>query len=120
MYTGGNLTIMVSDFERAIGFYTDTLGLKLRARYGSDWAEVELPGLTIGLHPAGAHGPASVKTEGLSVGIAVDSLEEVMTALQARGVAFAPPGIIDGGVERLAYFHDPDQTPLYLFEMKQS
>jgi hypothetical protein len=32
-------------------------------------------------------------------------------------VRFAPPGIIDAGAERLANLHDPDQTPLYLYEM---
>ena len=117
MFTGGNVTLMVADFDRAVSFYTGTLGLTLKVRYGNDWAEVEAPGLTIGLHPAGDHGPAGIQARGLSIGLAVTGIEQVMAELQAKGVQFAPPGLIDTGVERLANFHDPDQTPLYLFEM---
>ncbi len=55
MIQEGNVTVMVSDLERAIRFYTEALGLKLKWRWG-DYAEVEAPGVTIGLHPAGTHG----------------------------------------------------------------
>jgi hypothetical protein len=44
-------------------------------------------------------------------------IDQVVADLEAKGVRFAPPGIIDMGVERLANFNDPDQTPLYLYEM---
>ncbi|MBV9579369.1 MAG: VOC family protein [Chloroflexi bacterium] len=117
MYTSGNVTLMVSDFNRAVSFYTDTLGLTLKARYGDDWAEVELPGITIGLHPTGNRGPSAIHAEGVSVGLGVTDIQQAVADLQARGVSFAPPGIIDTGAEKLANFHDPDQTPLYLYEM---
>jgi catechol 2,3-dioxygenase-like lactoylglutathione lyase family enzyme len=117
MYTAGNVTLMVSDFNRAISFYTDTLGLTLKTRHGQDWAEVEAPGLTIGLHPTGERGPSMIQANGLSIGLGVQGIEQVMADLQAKGVRFTPPGIIDTGAERLANFHDPDQTPLYLYEM---
>jgi catechol 2,3-dioxygenase-like lactoylglutathione lyase family enzyme len=119
MFTAGNVTLMVADFNRAIGFYTHTLGLTLKARYGDEWAEVEAPGLTIGLHPRGEHGPSTIHASGLSIGLGVTGIEQVMSELQAKGVRFAPPGIIDTGAERLANFNDPDQTPLYLYEMAQ-
>ena len=35
MIQPANVTLMVSDFERAITFYRDTLGLELGARYGA-------------------------------------------------------------------------------------
>jgi catechol 2,3-dioxygenase-like lactoylglutathione lyase family enzyme len=117
MYTSANVTLMVSDFNRAISFYTDTLGLGLKARYGDDWAEVEAPGLTIGLHPTGERGPSAIQAVGVSIGLGVNGIEQVMADLAAKGVRFAPPGIIDTGVERLANFSDPDQMPLYLYEM---
>jgi catechol 2,3-dioxygenase-like lactoylglutathione lyase family enzyme len=117
MYTSANVTLMVADFNRAVGFYTDTLGLRLKVRYGDDWAEVEAPGLTIGLHPAGARGPSAIQAVGVSIGLGVNGIEQVVADLEARGIKFAPPGIIDTGVERLANFQDPDQTPLYLYEM---
>ena len=117
MYTSANVTLMVSDFNRAVSFYTDTLALKLKVRHGDDWAEVEAPGLTIGLHPTGERGPSAIQAVGVSIGLGVTGIEQVMADFEAKGVRFAPPGIIDTGVERLANFHDPDQTPLYLYEM---
>lgn len=33
--------VFVQDFDRAVRFYTETLGLKLLTRYGNDWAEVQ-------------------------------------------------------------------------------
>jgi len=117
MYEGGNVTLMVSDFNRAVSFYTDTLGLTLKARYGDDWAEVQAPGLTIGLHPTGSRGPATIQATGISIGLGVTGIEQAMAELEAKGVHFAPPGLINTGVERLANFQDPDQTPLYLFEL---
>jgi catechol 2,3-dioxygenase-like lactoylglutathione lyase family enzyme len=55
----------------------------------------------------------------VSIGLGVSGIEQVMSDLEARGVRFAPPGLIETGVERLANFRDPDQTPLYLFELAQ-
>lgn len=42
---GSLMTIMVADMDRAVGFYTETLGLALRFRAGNDWAEVNSPGV---------------------------------------------------------------------------
>ena len=57
MFTAGNLTIMVSDFERSLRFYTEALGLALKFRAGNEWAEIQAPGVSIGLHPSGGHAP---------------------------------------------------------------
>jgi catechol 2,3-dioxygenase-like lactoylglutathione lyase family enzyme len=116
MYTGGILTIMVSDFDRAVRFYTETLGLTLKLRAGDGWAEVEAPGVQIGLHAAGPHGPQPGGAGGMSLGLQVDDLEQAMATLRERGVEFAPPTQGEGA--RFAFFHDPDQTPLYLWEAK--
>ena len=77
MYISGNVTVMVRDFEGAVRFYTDVLGMDLRMRGGMDWAEVGVPGLTIGLHhasfdlgPAGGHG---------SIGLQVDDIDAALT-----------------------------------------
>ena len=58
MIKGGNATIFVSDMDRAVRFYTESLGLKLQYRAGDHWAQVEAgDGLCIGLHPAGPDSP---------------------------------------------------------------
>ena len=119
MFTEANVTVPISDMNRAIQFYTKTLGLKLKFQMGNDWAEVEAPGLTIGLHPMmEMHGPKTGKSEALSIGFTVQKLETAMDALKKKGVSFAPK-LVEEGPVRLAFFTDPDGTPLYLCEVKE-
>ncbi len=117
MITGGNATVMVSDMDRAVDFYTRVLGLELRTRVGADWAEVEAPGLVIGLHPAG-HGPKPGTAGAISIGFDVDGpIERAMSTLAQRGVRFRGP-VVDNDPVKLAFFGDPDGNPLYLCEVK--
>jgi predicted enzyme related to lactoylglutathione lyase len=103
---------MASDFEKSLRFYTETLELKLKFRAGNDWAEIEAPGVAIGLHPAGGHAPTG-GGGGMSLGFQVPDIEAAMATLKARGVDF-PQGWRPSGGLRLADFADPDGTPLYL------
>jgi catechol 2,3-dioxygenase-like lactoylglutathione lyase family enzyme len=120
MINGGNVTVMVSDMETAVSFYTETLGLKLTYRAGNEWAEIDAgPGVTIGLHRAGQHGPAPGTPGSLSIGFNIEGrMEEAMETLRSKGVIFRGP-VIDNPNEgvRLAFFGDPDGTSLYLCEL---
>ena len=116
VFTGGNLTIMVSDMDRSVRFYTQTLGLPLKFRAGNEWAEVEAPDVAIGLHPAGGHAPTGAGG-GLSLGLQVSDMDSAIETLKSRGVTF-PQGWRDSGDLRLANFADPDGTQLYLFQSK--
>jgi len=111
-----NVTVMVSDMKAAIQFYTDTLGLKLKARYGDEFAQVEAPGIIIALHPKSSGLAGQSRTENLSIGFAVDSLEAEMNRLKGRGVRFSR--VTDDAQVRLAFFTDPDGNPLYLSQSK--
>ena len=113
MFSDANVTVMVSDLARAVTFYTETLGLTLKQQAGDGWAEIEAPGLTIGLHAATAHGAQPGQAGSLSIGLGVANLDRAMAALKAKGVQFAPHISEDGPV-RLAFFGDPDRNPLYL------
>jgi catechol 2,3-dioxygenase-like lactoylglutathione lyase family enzyme len=115
MFKSGNVTIMVSEMERAVRFYRDVLGLSLTFRAGDEWAQFTAPGLTIGLHPRGAAPPAGA-AGGVSLGFEVDHLATAMAALQAKGVHFDPEIKDDHGI-RIASFADPDGTPLYLAQL---
>jgi catechol 2,3-dioxygenase-like lactoylglutathione lyase family enzyme len=117
MLKAGNVTVLVSDLDRAINFYTQILGLKLDNRYENEWAEIIAPGLTIGLHPVMEHGPQPGKSESLSIGFTVDSLNEEMSILKSRGIIFSP-NIVEDGPVRIAFFTDPDKTPLYICEVQ--
>lgn len=120
MLQGITATIYVSDMDRAVDFYTQTLGLPLAARWGDEYAGIDIgKGLAIGLHPARtAHSPKPGSRGAIQVGFAVDEpLDEVVQKLQSRGVVFRGP-IIDDVQVRLAYFGDPDGNDLYLIEVK--
>jgi catechol 2,3-dioxygenase-like lactoylglutathione lyase family enzyme len=116
MYSESQVTLIVPDMEAAVRFYTTTLGLRLKARYGNEFAVVEAPGLTIGLHPQPtAHSP---QAQPISVGLGVESLEAAMTELSARGVSFIG-AIREDPPIRIAYFTGPGGTPLYLCEQSE-
>jgi catechol 2,3-dioxygenase-like lactoylglutathione lyase family enzyme len=115
------VTIYVSDLERAVDFYTKTLGLPLAGRWGNEYASLDLgKGGSIGLHPVQSpHSPKPGTSGAIQIGFAVDKpLDEVVRDLQARGVVFRGP-IIDDVQVQLAFFGDPDGNDLYLAEVKQ-
>ena len=116
MFDQCNVTLMVADMDRAVDFYTRALQLTLGPRFGNEWAQVEGPGLTIGLHPqrepAGAAGDGS-----MSIGFQVKDLNAAVAELRQRGVAIDEAAIRDGGVDRIVNFTDPDGTPLYLIQL---
>lgn len=114
MYTNGNLTLLVRDFDAAIHFYHEQLGLNLRVRYDNDWAEVEAPGLTIGLHAAEDTGEASSRA---SIGLQVADIEEAVASLRDRGVEF-PGDIEDNDHLRIIHLHDPEGNGVYLTQPK--
>ena len=116
MISQANVTVMVADMNRAIKFYTETLGLKLKAHYGDQFAQVEAPGVIIALHPASKGGPRPGNSESLSIGFAVDNLEKAMGELKAKGVPFSK--VTDDAQVRLAFFTDADGNPLYLSQSK--
>ena len=118
MMKEGNVTVMVANMNRSIQFYTEALGLKLKYRHGDDWAEVEAPGLTIGLHLAGKVGPQPGKSESLSIGFTVEKIDAAIGTLKKKGVTFSPHRVDEGPV-LLAFFSDPDGNPLYLCEVKE-
>jgi catechol 2,3-dioxygenase-like lactoylglutathione lyase family enzyme len=118
MFTSGNVTIYVTNMDRAVRFYTETLGLKLAYRFGDHWASVELgKGLTIGIHPTTEAAAPGERKGGPTIGLELEgTLDEAMKTLEARGVRF--DGIVnEGKAGKFAGFHDPDGNQLYLAEL---
>jgi catechol 2,3-dioxygenase-like lactoylglutathione lyase family enzyme len=110
-----NVTVIVSNMDKSIKFYTEILGLKLISRSdisGNDYAVIQAPGLTIGLNPI-QRGIQPGKCESLSIGFEIDNLENAMTELKTKGVVFLPKIVVEGPV-KLAFFTDLDKNPLYL------
>src|SRR5579872_6610897 len=97
MFSSGNVTVYVSNMDRAVRFYSETLGLKLAYRFGDHWASVELgKGLTIGLHPASSHSPAGRKGS-MAIGLEVSgSIHDAIKTLESKGVQFQGSVVNDG------------------------
>ena len=118
MIAGGTVTIYVSDMDRAVRFYTETLGLTLKARGGPGYAALDGgKGFEIGLHGVHPGGPRPGPGGSMSVGFYVDEpIGQVAERLRAAGVAVDGPKA-GGGPIQLAHFGDPDGNPLYLCEV---
>lgn len=119
MFTSGNVTIYVANMDRAVRFYTETLGLKLAYRFGDHWASVELgKGLTIGLHPASAESPKG--RGGMAIGLELaGSIDDAVRRLEAKGVHFGSV-VNEAKAGKFAHFEDPDGNLLYLAELNWS
>jgi len=117
MFSSGNVTLYVSEMDRAVRFYSETLGIKLTYLFGDNWASVELgKGLTIGLHPASAQMPAGRKGS-MTIGLELSgSIHEAVKTLEAKGVKFHGP-INEGKSGSFAGFEDPDGNVLYLAQL---
>jgi catechol 2,3-dioxygenase-like lactoylglutathione lyase family enzyme len=111
---GGVATIFVSDMNRAVDFYTNTLGLALQFRAADHWASIDAgKGFSIGLHPAGTDNKPGIRG-GMSLGLSVSMpVDQAVAALKARGVSFRGPVRQDGPM-KLAFFADQDGNDLYL------
>jgi catechol 2,3-dioxygenase-like lactoylglutathione lyase family enzyme len=108
IYNAAMLTIVVRDVEEAVQFYTSSVGFTLKSRYGNEFAVVQGPGITIGLHPG-----SDEQSGRISIGLSVDSLEESMQSATARGVNFSGD-IVEDPPMRFAFFRDPNGVELYL------
>ena len=99
--------------DRAIRFYTETLGLRLIHNFGGHFAEVQAPGVKIGLHPGK---PDKSSSKNMSIGFRVDDFEKATRELEQRGVKFEQSTPDKGS--RHSYFSDPDGNLLYIIEIK--
>lgn len=117
--------IICSDVERSRRFYTDVLGLTLRAEhYRADrqsWKlDLVLPdGSQIELFsfPDAPVRPSWPEAQGLRhLAFAVHDVAHCRRTLQARGVAVEPVRTDEHTGRRFVFFADPDGLPLELYE----
>jgi catechol 2,3-dioxygenase-like lactoylglutathione lyase family enzyme len=109
--TGSNVTIMVKDMDKSINFYK-SIGLKLRQRWGDNYAMIEGPGITLGIHPGGTKRSSSGD---LSIGFFVPSFEKAEALLKKNKIKITLLAN-DGKSGKYVHFKDPDGTALYFVE----
>jgi len=118
MITGGNVTVIVSNMDRAVQFYTQALGLKLTNRFGDNWATVEAgKGLTIGLHPASPKYAAPGTKGGMMLGLEIEgTIEKVVASLGKKGVHIKGL-VVKTEAGNFVHLEDPDGNEIYLWEV---
>jgi CreA protein len=97
----------VADLDRAIRFYTDTLGFQVTERRDDlrfAHLATNVPGLQIGLSQQ--EQPRGSGTVLLNIGVA--DVRSARRALEAKGVPFRRPTVVIPGKVALAEFADPD------------
>ncbi len=103
--------LYVTDFDRALAFYSQTIGLKLAYPADGGWAEFALGGAALCLH-AGREG--AMPTKGVtSVSLWVDDFDAAFARMKAAGVVLSAPFDPCGGL-RVSTFSDPDGNELSL------
>jgi catechol 2,3-dioxygenase-like lactoylglutathione lyase family enzyme len=105
----------VSDIERAVSFYAETLGLKVVSR--DVVARFEIDGVLFELVPA----PNEAKLQGggnARLCLQVNDIHQAVKDLQTKGISTSQ--VQDKGKGMLASFEDPDGNEVYLWQEKSS
>ena len=106
-----NITIMVSDMDKAIQFY-QSIGLTLKQRWENHYAMITAPGITLGLHPSEAKENNSGT---VSIGFMVDDINEAKKLLDENSISYKFEDEKSGAYVN---FKDADGTILYFTQPK--
>ena len=104
--------VPVTDRERAVEFYGETLGLKRNPLAHEEWPEFETGNVTILLNTPEQTG-IPFSPSNTAIALRVPDVAEARAELEARGVEFVAE-TWDSGVCRFAAFRDPDGNVLIL------
>ena len=114
--------ITVSDMNRSVKFYRDTLGIAMKFE-SPGWSEFETGETTLALHGGGKPAKPSASGSGpadqemaagvCTIGFSVPDLDRSFRDLQSKGVRFVmqPTKREEEGI-LLAVFLDPDGMPI--------
>jgi predicted enzyme related to lactoylglutathione lyase len=106
--------VPTSDHDRAVEFYSETLGLERGKRWGPMPAtEFQAGNLTLAVMDPSAFGQGEARPNSAPIALQVDDVEAARTELEAKGVTFQVE-MMDSGVCHQAVFSDPDGNPLIL------
>ncbi len=103
----------VSDMDRALAFYSETLGLDVE-QHEDDWSLVTAGSVSIGLNGRDEERPGGDGGAIIAFRPSED-IEEAVEALTAEGVEIAG-GVTEHPWGKIATFRDPDGNELQLYE----
>ncbi|MFC4376402.1 VOC family protein [Nocardia halotolerans] len=120
-----HVAIIATDYVRSKRFYTETLGGSVvaehyRAERDSWKLDIALPGgcrVELFSFPDPPPRPTRPEAAGLRhLAFVVDDVAATLTELRARGVRTEELRIDEYTGKRMAFFFDPDELPLELYE----
>ena len=107
------VAIPTDDFDKAVEFYGETLGLPCTARYGNmPGAEFQAGDLTLAVMESTAFGQ-EFRPHSMPIALQVEDVEEARAKLVEAGVEFKTD-TFDSGVCHQAIFVDPSGNSLDL------
>jgi predicted enzyme related to lactoylglutathione lyase len=109
-----NITFHVSDFQQAVSFYENILGLQKKS-YWPTYAVFDLCGVMLGLEPGGEKG---VKKGAPDINLQVDDVDETYRDLKSKGVKFLTEPKDQTWGARTTGFADPDGNVFTLVQIK--
>jgi predicted enzyme related to lactoylglutathione lyase len=105
--------VLVSDVDRALEFYGETLGLKRNPNANPDWPELETGNLTLAILEPAQIGRTEFTPNTIPIALRVADVAEARKTLEAAGVEFKTE-TLDTEVCHMAVFSDPDGNALML------
>lgn len=107
--------LFVTDMDRAIAFYRDTLELPMEYSSGDEWAQFSAGAVKLALHGT-QHVDLRV---GGTIAFTVNDLDASKAKLAEQGVAIGHEGGGDRLGPRFVEFTDPDGNVLALFQYEE-
>jgi lactoylglutathione lyase len=117
------VVLIVDDLDRALGFYTEVLGLRLGHRSG-DFAQLDTGATRLSFYTREAMAktigytlqPPSKDTPGFEIGFKVPDVDAAFAELIAQGASPVTSPTTRSWGQRTAYIRDPDG---HLIELAQ-
>ena len=113
----GWVVVFVSDMERAVQFYADTVGIGVRNRSPDfpEFVELATEGTILALNSVGPDRPNLIgRVTGIT--LTVPDIESVYRSLSAKGVRFSRPPTREAWGASMTSFFDPDGNEISLLE----
>lgn len=119
----GFLRVFVSDFEKSLVFYRDTLGMKLDFTDQTNWAQF-FSGKDVSLaielcDPNKLEQGSKLVGRFVGVTLIVDDLDATYADLCSRGVGFSSKPELQPWGGKVAHFRDPDGNVLTLMQSRE-
>jgi lactoylglutathione lyase len=111
----GSVIIAVSNLEKSLEFYHNTIGLPIKQKR-ENWVELAKEGATLILHPASKPIQTGSSIEnGIVVGLVVGDIETAVQELRAKNIVFHRE-IVSHKSGKNCILLDPDKYMVSLFE----